>query len=110
MNAFIRFVAMLSRLCGLAAGIMLVISVLVVCQMVVLRYVLVESSIWQTEFVTYLLLSATFIGAPYLLLTKRACQCRSGTHLPGAKGTLCARAGRLYFVITILRPDCLAGF
>ena len=70
MNAFIRFVAMLSRLCGLAAGIMLVISVLVVCQMVVLRYVLVESSIWQTEFVTYLLLSATFIGAPYLLLTK----------------------------------------
>jgi len=70
MNAFIRFVAMLSRLCGLAAGSMLVISVLVVCQMVVLRYVLVESSIWQTEFVTYLLLSATFIGAPYLLLTK----------------------------------------
>ncbi len=70
MNTFIRFVAMLSRLCGLVAGSMLVISVLVVCQMVVLRYVLVESSIWQTEFVTYLLLSATFIGAPYLLLTK----------------------------------------
>jgi TRAP-type C4-dicarboxylate transport system permease small subunit len=70
MSTFIRFVAMLSRLCGLVAGSMLVISVLVVCQMVVLRYVLVESSIWQTEFVTYLLLSATFIGAPYLLLTK----------------------------------------
>ena len=70
MNDFIRFVALLSRLCGLAAGIMLVISVLVVCQMVALRYILVEPTIWQTEFVTYLLMSATFIGAPYLLLTK----------------------------------------
>lgn len=70
MNVFIRFVALLSRLCGLAAGAMLVISVLVVCQMVVFRYVLVEPTIWQTEFVTYLLLSATFVGAPYLLLTK----------------------------------------
>ena len=70
MNGYIRFVALLSRLCGLAAGTMLVISVLVVCQMVALRYILVEPTIWQTEFVTYLLLSATFIGAPYLLLTK----------------------------------------
>lgn len=70
MNGFIRFVALLSRLCGVAAGAMLVISVLVVCQMVALRYILVEPTIWQTEFVTYLLLSATFIGAPYLLLTK----------------------------------------
>ena len=70
MTAYIRFVALLSRLCGLAAGIMLVISVLVVCQMVALRYILVEPTIWQTEFVTYLLLSATFVGAPYLLLTK----------------------------------------
>jgi TRAP-type C4-dicarboxylate transport system permease small subunit len=70
MNAFIRFVAMLSCLCGVAAGAMIVISVLIVCQMVALRYILVEPTIWQTEFVTYLLLSATFVGAPYLLLTK----------------------------------------
>jgi len=70
MNAFIRFVAFLSCLCGVAAGAMIVISVLVVCQMVALRYILVEPTIWQTEFVTYLLLSATFVGAPYLLLTK----------------------------------------
>ena len=70
MTAYIRFVALLSRLCGVAAGSMLVISVLVVCQMVALRYIFVEPTIWQTEFVTYLLLSATFIGAPYLLLTK----------------------------------------
>ncbi|MDX1823604.1 MAG: TRAP transporter small permease [Thiohalomonadales bacterium] len=70
MNAYIRFVAILSCLCGIAAGAMLVISVLVVCQMVAFRYILVEPTTWQTEFVTYLLLSATFVGAPYLLLTK----------------------------------------
>ena len=70
MNAYIRFVAVLSCLCGIAAGAMLVISVLVVCQMVAFRYILVEPTTWQTEFVTYLLLSATFVGAPYLLLTK----------------------------------------
>ena len=70
MNAYIRFVAVLSCLCGIAAGAMLVISVLVVCQMVAFRYILVIPTIWQTEFVTYLLLSATFVGAPYLLLTK----------------------------------------
>jgi TRAP-type C4-dicarboxylate transport system permease small subunit len=70
MNAFIRFVSILSCLCGIAAGAMIVIAVLVVCQMVALRYILVEPTIWQTEFVTYLLLSATFVGAPYLLLTK----------------------------------------
>ena len=38
--------------------------------MVAFRYILVEPTTWQTEFVTYLLLSATFVGAPYLLLTK----------------------------------------
>jgi TRAP-type C4-dicarboxylate transport system permease small subunit len=70
MNAYIRVVCFLSRLCGVAAGTMLVLSVLVVCQMVAFRYILVEPTIWQTEFVTYLLLSATFVGAPYLLLTK----------------------------------------
>ena len=70
MTAYIRFVSLLSRLCGLVAGSMIVIAVVVVCQMVALRYILVEPTIWQTEFVTYLLLSATFIGAPYLLLTK----------------------------------------
>ena len=49
---------------------MIVISVLVVVQMVWTRYVMQESSIWQTEFVTYLLIAATFVGSPYVLLTR----------------------------------------
>lgn len=69
-DGFIKSVAWLSRLCGIAAGGMIVISVLVVCQMVFLRYVLEESVIWQTEFVTYLLIAATIVGSPYVLLTR----------------------------------------
>jgi len=70
MKTYIKFVANLSKLCGIAAAIMIVLSVLVVVQMVWIRYILEESSIWQTEFVTYLLISATFIGGPYVLLTR----------------------------------------
>ena len=42
----------------------------IVCQMVFIRYVLNHNTIWQTDFVTYSLIAATFIGAPYVLLTK----------------------------------------
>lgn len=69
-QSYIRFVALISRLCGIAAALMVLISVLVVCQMVFVRYVLEASSYWQTEFVTYLLLAATLIGSPYVLLTR----------------------------------------
>ncbi len=70
MKMYIKFVSNISRLCGIAAAAMIVISVLVVVQMVWVRYILEASSIWQTEFVTYLLVSATFIGSPYVLLTR----------------------------------------
>jgi len=33
------------------------------------RAVLGQSSIWQTEFVTFAIIAATFLGAPYILLT-----------------------------------------
>lgn len=70
MRAFYKLVANLSRLCGIAAALMLLLAVLVVCHMVWVRYVLEGSSIWQTEFVTYLLIAVTFIGSPYVLLTR----------------------------------------
>ncbi len=60
----------LSRLLGVVAAFMILLSIIVVCQMVFVRTVLNESSIWQTEFVMYLLVAATFIGAPYILLTR----------------------------------------
>ena len=59
-----------SRFFGVIAAAMILVSIAVVCQMVFVRAVLNESSIWQTEFVMYLLVAATFIGAPYILLTR----------------------------------------
>lgn len=60
----------LSRLFGVAAALMILLSIGVICQMVFVRAVLGQSSIWQTEFVTFGLVAATFVGAPYILLTR----------------------------------------
>src|SRR4051812_49767624 len=38
--------------------------------MVFVRYVLNQNTIWQTDFVTWSLVAATFVGSPYLLLTR----------------------------------------
>src|SRR5690349_18963409 len=38
--------------------------------MVFVRYVLNENTIWQTDFVTWSLVAATFVGGPYVLLTR----------------------------------------
>jgi len=59
-----------SRVFGVAAAGLILLSVFVVCQMVFVRAVLGQSSIWQTEFVTFSLVAATFVGAPYILLTR----------------------------------------
>jgi TRAP-type C4-dicarboxylate transport system permease small subunit len=68
-DRFIGAVAWLSRLGGIAAAALLLAAVLVICQMVFVRYVLQGSAIWQHEFATFALIGATFIGAPYVLLT-----------------------------------------
>jgi TRAP-type C4-dicarboxylate transport system permease small subunit len=59
-----------SRLFGVVAAGMILLSIFVVCQMVFVRAVLGQSSIWQTEFVTFSIVAATFLGAPYILLTR----------------------------------------
>jgi len=69
-DRFIDAVAWLSRLGGVAAVVLLLAAVLVICQMVFVRYVLQGSAIWQHEFVTFSLIGVTFIGAPYVLLTR----------------------------------------
>jgi len=70
MNAYVRIVSSLSRLGGLVAMILLAAAVVVVCEMIFMRYVLKASTIWQTEFVIYSLMAATFIGSPYVLMLK----------------------------------------
>jgi len=69
-NAFVRGVRFLSTICGYVAAGLIAASVVVVCQMVLVRYAFNENTIWQTDFVTYSLVAATFIGSPYVLMTR----------------------------------------
>ena len=70
MRHFVQTVRLVSRLCGYFAAALIALGVVVVCEMVFVRYVLNENTIWQTDFVTYSLVAATFIGSPYVLLTR----------------------------------------
>lgn len=70
MERFASFVRMLSRISGVFSILLILISILVVCQMIFQRVVLEQSTVWQTEFVIFCLIAATFIGAPYVLLTR----------------------------------------
>src|SRR5437764_10119006 len=68
MQAYVRVMRLLSQLCGYAAAGLIGLGVLVVCHMVFVRYVLNHNTIWQTDFVTYSLVAATFLGSPYVLM------------------------------------------
>lgn len=69
-DRFARRVRMLSQLCGFVAAGLVALAVVIVCQMVFVRYVLNQSTIWQTDFITYCITAATFIGSPYVLMTR----------------------------------------
>lgn len=70
MGYFVRTVRLVSRLCGYFAAALIALGVVVVCEMVFVRFVLNENTIWQTDFVTFSLVAATFVGSPYVLLTR----------------------------------------
>ncbi len=70
LDVFVNLVRRLSQVCGVAAAVLLAAAGVVVCQMVVMRYFLNASTVWQSDFVTYAIVASTFIGAPYVLLHK----------------------------------------
>ncbi len=70
MDHFVRAIRLISRLCGYVAAALIAVSVVVVCEMVFVRFVLNQNTIWQTDFVTYSLVAATFIGSPYVLMLR----------------------------------------
>ena len=45
-------------------------AVLVICDMVIERYILNLTTIWQIDVVTYSIVAATFVGSPYVLLKR----------------------------------------
>jgi TRAP-type C4-dicarboxylate transport system permease small subunit len=70
LDFFVSGIRRVSQLCGIVAAALIALGVLVVCQMVFIRYVLNHNTIWQTDFVTWSLVAATFVGSPYLLLSR----------------------------------------
>lgn len=66
MTTFIRTVGTISTIAGVIAALMILVSVAVTCQMIFVRYVLNWSTVWQTEFITYLMVASTLLGLPYV--------------------------------------------
>ena len=65
-SPLVRFSYLLSTICGILSASMIVFAVLITCQMIFVRSVLNESTIWQTEAVVYLMVGATLMGLPYV--------------------------------------------
>lgn len=70
MGTYVRVVSTLSRAAAFVAAGLLLASIGVICQMLVIRHGLGRSAIWQNEFVTFALVAATFLAAPYVLLVR----------------------------------------
>lgn len=63
----VRLIERLSLLAGIVAAALIGIAILMVTQMVFIRYVLVQSTAWQTEVVTFSLVAATLLGSAWVL-------------------------------------------
>ncbi len=70
MGYFVATVRLASKLCGMLAAGLIASAILVVCEMVVIRYFLKASATWQTDYATYSLVAATLLGNPYILSIK----------------------------------------
>ena len=65
-NTFLKIVGWLSSLCGIIAAFLILAAIIITCQMLYVRFWLNESTIWQTEMVTFMMVGATLIGLPYV--------------------------------------------
>jgi TRAP-type C4-dicarboxylate transport system permease small subunit len=61
----LRYIDRLSELAGYASAVLILVSMLVVCYGVALRYVFGASTVWQLELSTYFLMFAAFVGGAY---------------------------------------------
>jgi len=70
MDTYIRAVNFLSRVAGVTAALLIALAVLVICDIVVERFILGLTTIWQIDVVTYSIVGATFVGSSYVLMTR----------------------------------------
>ncbi|MGO2242052.1 MAG: TRAP transporter small permease subunit [Halomonas sp.] len=69
LGGYIRAMDVLSHCSAYLASAMFIAGVLVICQMVFVRYVLGMSTSWQTEFTIFSVTGAMLMGSPYVLMT-----------------------------------------
>jgi TRAP-type C4-dicarboxylate transport system permease small subunit len=65
---YIRAVNTLSGVFAVIATLLMVAAMVVVCQMIVMRYIFRLPTVWQTDFVVFSATAAIFLGAPYVLM------------------------------------------
>ena len=68
-GGYIRLMDRLSHATAYLAAALFLAGVVVVCQMVFVRYVLGQSTSWQTEFTVFAVTAAMLLGSPYVLMT-----------------------------------------
>lgn len=68
LKAYVTAVGNASRGLAIFATALVIASMLVICQMIAMRYLLRQPTIWQTDFVIFSATAAMFLGAPYVLL------------------------------------------
>ncbi|WP_455274468.1 TRAP transporter small permease subunit [Rhizobium herbae] len=67
-TAYCRMVGGLSRALAAISTLLIIAAMLVVCQMIFMRYVFRLPTIWQTDFIVFSATAAMFLGAPYVLM------------------------------------------
>jgi TRAP-type C4-dicarboxylate transport system permease small subunit len=70
LDIYVAIVAFLSRVAGVFAAGLLALAVLVVCDMVIERFVFNLTTVWQIDTVTYSIVAATFVGSAYVLMLR----------------------------------------
>lgn len=68
-SGYIRLMDRISRWMAYLAAVLFVAGVVAICQMVFVRYLLGQSTSWQTEFTVFSVTAAMLLGSPYVLLT-----------------------------------------
>ena len=64
-NVFFMLINRLSQISGYVAALSILVATLIIVEQVIVRYVFKIPTIWQVETAVYLLIAATFLGAPY---------------------------------------------
>ncbi|HTS21914.1 MAG TPA: TRAP transporter small permease [Casimicrobiaceae bacterium] len=70
LDRYVAIVGFASRVAGVVAACLIALAVLVVCDMVIERYFLNRTTIWQIDVVTYSIVAATFVGSAYVLMLR----------------------------------------